>query len=460
MLNHELDSPLSEPTEKRAGFGLCVLVVLVLTGAFFVSDHDWMASTYDNYAATPDEAEQLISTGRNSRKIAFASIALLGSLLLVVPGRQRISLANPAIVFIGLYIVVCGCSVLWSDAAWLTTKRFAILLLSLVGLVGIMRHLSARDLIDVALGIGMILLGVSLYAERAHGTLSPFDSEYRFAGVFHPNTQGSYCALMVIAAFFGFKASRVGKPIYALILIAAALFLVLTKSRTALASCLFGLSAAWFLGTSRTKQVLTSFGAPFAACGLLLAALLVGAEVFENLDAAATLGRDIESNFGTLNGRIPLWGSMLRDVAERPILGYGYHGYWTPNRIVDVSVEQEWTVPSAHSAFLDVLLSVGLVGGFVLGLGLLLALRRAVSTCVRTHFPSHTFVLSVLFFALASSLFESGFAQPNSFDAFIAACGLFHVALQPRSAHTTDVAELRHTMSLAPRPAMSAGDLS
>lgn len=448
MLEHGQNESDQEAGEQRAGFVVHAVTILLLGGSFLASDYDWNASTYENYHAKPDEAEELVAGGRNARKIAYASIALLGAALFVIPGRQRVSFANASLLFVMAYVAVCGFSIAWSDAPWLSIKRFVSLLFALLGLAGLMRHFSARDLIDVALGIGMILLGVSVYAELTHDTFTPLAGEYRFAGVFHPNTQGSYCALMAIAAFFGIKASRRGMLIYAVLLGIAMFFLLLTKSRTALASCVFGLSVAWFLGASRTKQVLTSFGGPFAVCGLLLAALLLGAELASGFETAVQMGRGAQADFVQLNGRVPLWRSLLEHVGERPVLGYGYHGFWTPDRIVEISIEQEWTVPSAHSAFIDVLLSVGFVGAFFLGPGLLIAFWRATSACLRTKSPAHVFVLSVMFFALLTSVFESGFAQPVSFDAFIAACGLFHIALQP-SAEKVDSCR-RRTRSISP----------
>jgi outer membrane receptor protein involved in Fe transport len=60
----------------------------------------------------------------------------------------------------------------------------------------------------------VILLAISIYAELRLNTFTPWASEYRFSGIVHPNTQGGACGLMVIASFFGMKASRRGKFLY------------------------------------------------------------------------------------------------------------------------------------------------------------------------------------------------------------------------------------------------------
>jgi len=163
---------------------------------------DWETSTYDNYTVTPDEAEDQISTGKSSRKVAFVAIGLVGALMLVLPGRQRVSYVNLPFALLCMYILVCMASFIWTDTTWLTSKRLGIGIFSLLAIIGAIKHLSTRDVIDATLGIGTILLAVSIYAELRLGTFTPLVSEYRFAGIVHPNAQGSACGLMVIAAFF------------------------------------------------------------------------------------------------------------------------------------------------------------------------------------------------------------------------------------------------------------------
>ena len=46
----------------------------------------------------------------------------------------------------------------------------------------------------------------------------------------------------------------------------------------------------------------------------------------------------------------------------RPWLGYGYGGFWTPERLERVSLDQGWIVPHAHNTYLDEELALGVVG--------------------------------------------------------------------------------------------------
>ena len=75
----------------------------------------------------------------------------------------------------------------------------------------------------------------------------------------------------------------------------------------------------------------------------------------------ALLGRegDIDS-ITSLSGRIGLWKDLFEYVAKRPLLGYGYRSFWTPQIIKSFGHEEFFY--HAHSAFIDIALSLGLVG--------------------------------------------------------------------------------------------------
>ena len=421
--------PASEP---RASFAMLAIVIAVFATAFFVNEVDWEASTYENYAVSPDEAEDQVAVGKSSRKVAYITIGLVGALMTVLPSRQRVRLFNLPFVLLCVYVLFCIASFIWSDAAWLTTKRLGIAIFGLLAFIGAARQLSLRDIIDVALGIGMILLAISIYVELSLGTFAPFAGEYRFAGIVHPNTQGSACGVMVIAAFFAMKTSRRGKWFYMGIFLLAATFLLLSKSRTSVAACLLGVSAAWYLVTSRHNRTLVGLGLPAAICAGLLALLLLGFELSSSATTAARFGRGAEADLATLNGRVPLWSSLLEPISQRPLLGYGYHGFWTPDRIYEVSLEQEWTVPTAHSVLLDVVLSTGLLGGTIFVFGVLVTCRRTATRCLETNAPTDGFVFALFVYAFVGSIFESGFSQPNGFEPFITGTALLHlVSLKP-----------------------------
>lgn len=143
--------------------------------------------------------------------------------------------------------------------------------------------------------------------------------------------------------------------------------------------------------------------------------VLVGATVLVSLVVFApglvlqALGRD-----PTLTGRTDIWESVLRRVAERPWLGYGYGAFWEDKQgpLQYVRHEVNWIVPTAHNGWLELLLSFGWTGVFVFIPHLLLTVGAALISLGRGR-HAYWGVLAVALFVLYS-LSESSIMQQNS----------------------------------------------
>jgi len=458
-LQNSLSATVEGQNGMRAGapWILVALLTSILGTAFFVNEVDWQISTYENYSLDADDAESLVADGSSSRKITYAAIGIMGATLLLAASRQSRIIVTPATLFLVAYVVICGASVAWSDDPTLSLKRVIVLAFCMLGVIGVAKHLTARNLLNLAIVVALFLIGMGLCTELALGTFRPFDGDYRFAGTVHPNTQGAYCAVLAIAGFFGVRGAHRGRFFYVLVFAIGIGFLILTKSRASCAGCMFALAAAWLLSVGSVARTFASLGGPLAVCLILIASLLSGMEVVGELDQAARLGRSgLDSGVEGLNGRVPLWTDLLSHVAERPLLGYGYNGFWTPARIYEISSEHEWTIATAHSVFIDVLLNVGLVGATFFTIAVLVALFHAGRRCLQTRHSGDAFIFSVALLAIVSSVFESGFAQPVGFDSFVAACGLMIAVMthQPRVAETVsrrEVTPLAHATRPIPQ---------
>ncbi|PPS44228.1 O-antigen ligase [Chroococcidiopsis sp. TS-821] len=106
--------------------------------------------------------------------------------------------------------------------------------------------------------------------------------------------------------------------------------------------------------------------------GAVLALLIIG-----NLETIVVdiLGKDL-----TFTGRTILWEYVLQMIQQRPILGYGYQGFWRgldgPSAFVLDAVN--WAVPHAHNGFLDLTLNLGIVGLSIFILSFLMSTIRAL----------------------------------------------------------------------------------
>jgi exopolysaccharide production protein ExoQ len=74
----------------------------------------------------------------------------------------------------------------------------------------------------------------------------------------------------------------------------------------------------------------------------------------------ALLGRTSERT-SDLTGRTEIWRSVIPSIQERPILGYGYAGFWTES--ASAAIENAIGLPTySHNGFLDTLLTNGALG--------------------------------------------------------------------------------------------------
>ena len=82
---------------------------------------------------------------------------------------------------------------------------------------------------------------------------------------------------------------------------------------------------------------------------------------------------DVSSTFGrneTLTGRTVIWSRLVPLAMARPLLGYGFGGFWTTKM-------RELTSSHAHNGYLDVVLNLGFFGLLLFAIFLLSCSRKA-----------------------------------------------------------------------------------
>lgn len=82
----------------------------------------------------------------------------------------------------------------------------------------------------------------------------------------------------------------------------------------------------------------------------------------------------------SLTGRTQIWAMALPAMMKFPILGYGYDGFWIgpKGEALNIMLGSGWLVPHAHNGFLDLGLSLGIIGLCVFLYILASAIRRAI----------------------------------------------------------------------------------
>jgi O-antigen ligase len=210
-----------------------------------------------------------------------------------------------------------------------------------------------------------------------------------------------------------------------LVFLAGFMFLILTKSRTSCAGLLVSLCPLWALRSSRGKLALGLMGTAWVASSCLLLLLFMDVDVAGNASNAALMGREEQAE--SLTGRLPIWEAILPYVQQGYVLGYGYDSFWVPGRVSQISSELHWGIREAHSAYIDTILSVGLIGGGVFLLAILISLLKSATHYLRTNDSSYGFLFGLYVFGLINAFTESGMMMPM-FVPFIGLAGMVHLA--------------------------------
>jgi len=184
-------------------------------------------------------------------------------------------------------------------------------------------------------------------------------------------------------------------------------FLILTASRTGFAAAILALAAYLAAVSSRWAKTALVLGLGIAFCALLL---VLGSALLPDLKSAAMLGRD-DANADSFNGRTWIWEEVGPYIHQSPILGYGYGGFWNERHINEISAVQKWGVAEGHSAYLDCLLNLGLVGLVVYVLALLAGIRRSFLLHRVFRKSGYAFLGAFLTFCVADGFLESAIGQ-------------------------------------------------
>lgn len=271
----------------------------------------------------------------------------------------------PAVFMIGVLVLLCFVSKFWSIEPGVTTRRtIALLFTSLFGL-----YLGARwrgpvltELLAIsfaALAVGALIACVTNPGFGVHQDVNAG----LWKGLWYEKNQ---MAAMMTLGFIACTTTAYQVPARRRLWIAFAVlmfFLVLmTRSKTSLLACLLIAGAFPVLVALKKGGVLS-----IVFVWLTATAALAGTALYTLAPDLIfkALGKD-----PTLTGRTEIWESLSRLSDKRPLLGYGYKAFWTPDSVPAAVVrsETQWEVPSAHNGWLDLLIQLGWTGVIAFGI--------------------------------------------------------------------------------------------
>jgi exopolysaccharide production protein ExoQ len=397
-----------EFADDRIPWWIFIILTILL---FFILGHDFAFSLNKQIDAPGEVFVEMVEEGNPLRR---GGLAILGVFMLILLYRQGIK-SFVIIGFLGwaiLFLVFWDFfSITWSIDKTLTARRLLILAVFSLSAITLSGRYPIKNLVYFALFSSGLFLFLGYLSELTLGTFTPFASGYRFIGTVHPNVQGENSAIMLISAIAIALVKNDHRKRFFTLAIIALLSLILTKSRTSFAASIIAITLLITLSTPMNLKKLF-----ILLCSSLF--LLLIAFIFFNYDqeslsfisSGINLGRDVRQ-IDTFNGRMRIWNLCLESIYHRPLHGYGYEGFWTLPNVTQFSYSIGWGIKSAHSAYLELLLSTGLIGMITFLSVIIIGLTKSLVYFKTDSNPSLGFLFSISVFFLIQGLLESRFAQ-------------------------------------------------
>lgn len=305
-------------------------------------------------------AEADLTAGQRAElRLLLLPCLAMAPLLLILRFRGMVSLflRNPVLIMLTLWISL---SILWSIDADITARRTLSFVINTVIACYLVLHRDLDWMLRILSWCMVLLLLSSVIIILLFPALGarPDDSGLvrGLNGAFmHKNSMGETIVFSIIIFFAAYKKQAVPNVISLGGLFLALLMLVPTGATTSIVVAIAVLAVQGWLQAGRLpfEQRATLF-----AFGTALACVVFGALVLNPDAVFAAFGRD-----ATLTGRTDIWPYVLSMSAQRPILGYGYASFWEAEAIASyVQTVFQWSIPTAHNGYLDVMLGLGWIG--------------------------------------------------------------------------------------------------
>lgn len=429
MMNQLPSDPIlsygSLPVRQKRRPWLLYLFLIVI---FFITQHDLYYSLQDRYSPAAEEYADKVYEGSPLRRISFILLGVYGVISLTRKWGSPLRINGVQGWIIIGYLFWCIASLAWSINMEITLRRLVLFAMLCLGSLAAARRFSYRDFLIFVFLVGALYMVIGLIAEFALGTFRPWMSWYRFSGTVHPNTQAINGAMVYLSSVTLYRtASRRGRYVFVMTAVAAVLLMLLTKSRTGTAGAILAPIGFWALNLRKThKFIIFSVLMVVITSTALLRDVAVPA-----LQQSIQLQRDDvnEESDATLTGRIPLWIDAFTYINRRPVTGYGYGAFWTPEHILEIAALHSWAPNQGHSSYIDRLLDLGYTGMLAFSLVFLLSLRRAYLLRYRNGIVEYGFLGTILVFCLLDSMLESIILHPNVIS-FVSMVALAHIGFQ------------------------------
>ena len=380
---------------------------------------DWLDASAPN--------QDFLSASLQGNVIDQAFLALLVALAAPTLWKRRGAVAeilgrNKTIC---VFFVYLGISTIWSDISLISLRRWFRLL---AGLLMVIVILTERNPYEAAATLvrrsAYLLVPLSLLCIKYFPDFGVWYTKYGeqiVAGVtLEKNTLGHLTCVSALFLFWSLITFRgVGLPttrtwrwiIDWVVLIASVYLLIVSKSSTSLAALFVGVFVCLLVRFQVIRSNIRSIGI------LALIAIFVFA-VLEMLFGIVGIVIEMLGRDTTVTGRAPLWALLVDLGLQRPVLGYGYGGFWTGERFDIVYDAFKLTIHIGHNGYLETFVEAGFVGLFLLVL-VIVAAFNTIKRVLLLDFDYGVLCLALFIMILLCNVTESSFAKPQDYLWFV-----------------------------------------
>lgn len=357
--------------------------------------------------------------------VFYLAISFISCSLLAVRWRNSIGKIKKSkilwLLIILLVIVLLSC--LWSSSAIYTFKRSIVLLqVTSFGAYFATRYKPQEQLqlLVWAFSVGAVLslifiLTLPQYGVMGMGTEITIGGQEaahigKWRGIYsHKNPFGRVMSLGAVTALLLANDRPRHRWLIWTMCSLMIIFVVASRSSTALVVFFTLIAFIPFYRILRFQSdLLMVIGIP--------AVLLLGSSIALLVGSADTFASAFGKNL-TFSGRTDLWATVIDEIFQQPLLGYGYKGYWQgfngPSAVIWSKFS--WLPPHSHNGLLDVWLDLGSLGLTTLLISFVFLAWTAIFKIRKTKMFLGLFPALFLTFMFLSNLTESALLRPDLF---------------------------------------------
>jgi len=318
----------------------------------------------------------LASSGHNGGflgNVVLPGVAFSIVLLTIVINAKRIfalALQMKGFTVLALFTI---CSAVWSQDPLRSLLFGAIYLIETLFAFYLVLKFDSEELVTLIKMTGVSICVFSLimvFLFPSHG-LGQWGNSSAWLGVFTDRTSTGKCLVFLLSPALIFRRRLWSYPLVVYILL---MFVMVFMAHAATARVL----TLVYIAFMASITISSKFGrrSSLLIAGMFLTAgVSMGFVILQFLPRVlAALGRN-----ATLTGRTDIWVLVMRSIAKRPLLGYGYYAFWQglKGESGNIIVAAHWFFGYAHNGVLEIWLQLGLVGTALFFVTLVQALRNA-----------------------------------------------------------------------------------